>query len=338
MNEENNNFTNMGQPESPTIVPEEAQTVTPVVEQPVTPTVAPEEAAPVTPEVSVTPEVAPATETPAFGTEGPVQSTMPEEVPPVTPMPETPSTSEGYGEPAEPKKNNKVVIIVAAVVILAVVVGIVLCLVLGNKEEENQPVDNTENNTSNEVTGPTEAQTEFLALANKYVEAVKEMWTKEEIVCQDALNQKKTFKPSKLSDKDGYGGPAYYYVFIDTDNSSEVKINVDSTKSVAGWVRINKPNNEYYVALSDGTNYIVEKGYEVNVKYNDLTANDVVTTGNGNNYQYKNGEILGSNTEGNGWGIGDAKVLSDGDDSNDGIYMSNGKKTGGYTPFCTIKK
>ena len=48
-----------------------------------------------------------------------------------------------------------------------------------------------------------------------------------------------------------------------------------------------------------------------------------------------NGEIFGSNTEGNGLGIGDYILLTDGDDSNDGIYMSNGKKTSGWTPFCS---
>ena len=179
---------------------------------------------------------------------------------------------------------------------------------------------------------------EFLALANKYASEVEKLWTSDSMLCQDSINPNNYLKPSKLSSKDKYEGPALYYVFINTLDSSEIKLDVDSDKDVAGWVRINKETNSFYVALSDGTNYILDKGNqrgaEFGTPYNSLKEKDVITTGNGANYQYFNGEIFGSSTDGNGWGIGDYKVLSDDDKSNDGIYMSNGKKTGGYTPFC----
>ena len=114
-----------------------------------------------------------------------------------------------------------------------------------------------------------------------------------------------------------------------------MKLDVENNTPVSGWVRVGKTDNSYYVALSDGTNYIVDKGPEFGIKSTDLTIKDVVTTGNGSNYQYINGEIFSSNTDDNGWGIGDSKVLSDDDESNDGIYISKGKKTSGNTPYCS---
>ena len=81
---------------------------------------------------------------------------------------------------------------------------------------------------------------------------------------------------------------------------------------------------------------LVDTGTEFGTKTTELKESDVITTGNGSNYQYKNGEVFGSNTEGKGWGIGDYKVSTDGDESNDGIYMSNGPKTSGWTPFCSL--
>ena len=196
---------------------------------------------------------------------------------------------------------------------------------------KNNPVPNNvpANNSAVSV------ETEFLTLANKYVAAVNKLWTSDSMECQNAVDQTEILKPSNLSDIDAYGGSAFYYVFINTKDENEMKLDVDDQRSVAGWVRIKKSDNSYYIALSDGKNYIVDRGTEFGISSSNLSEKDVVTTGNGYNYQYMNGEIFGSNTEGNGWGIGDYILLTDGDDSNDGIYMSNGKKTSGWTPFCS---
>ena len=44
--------------------------------------------------------------------------------------------------------------------------------------------------------------------------------------------------------------------------------------------------------------------------------------------------ILGSQTGGEGWGIGDYAVMTDEDEENNGIYMINGDKNTGWTPYC----
>ncbi len=353
MNNENN-VNGMGQPVNPTAVPEPAP-VTPVT--PVTPEVTP--VAPVAPEVTpvapVAPEVTPVTPvTPEVApvTPEPVIPVAPEPVAPVAPevttvtpepTPETPVTPEApaTGTPAtgapvgeEPKKNNTLIIVIA---LLAVVV-IGACLYFFVFKDKNNNGGNSGSNGGNGGNNQPVTKTEeakFLELANKYVETVDKMWKEDKMVCQDAKDATQSLKPSELSSTDQFEGPAFYYVFIDTAASDEMKLDLTSDRQVAGWVRIGKSDGTYYVALSDGKNYVVDKGTENGVVSSSLTASDVVTTGNGNNYQYKNGEIFGSQTDGNGWGIGDAVVLSDEDPSNDGIYMSNGRKDGGYTPFCS---
>lgn len=333
MNNENN-VNGMGQPVNPTAVPEPAP-VTPVT--PVTPEVTP--VAPVEPEVTpvtpVTPEVTPVTPEPVTPVAPEVTPVTPEPTPetPVTPVtPEAPATGAPVGE--EPKKNNTLIIVIA----LLAVVAIGACLYFFVFKDKNNNGGNSGSNGGNggnnqPVTKSEEAQ--FLELANKYVETVDKMWKEDKMVCQDAKDATQSLKPSELSSTDQFEGPAFYYVFIDTAASDEMKLDLTSDKQVAGWVRIGKSDGTYYVALSDGKTYVVDKGTENGVVSSSLTASDVVTTGNGNNYQYKNGEIFGSQTDGNGWGIGDAVVLSDEDPSNDGIYMSNGRKDGGYTPFCS---
>ena len=229
-----------------------------------------------------------------------------------------------------PKKNNLVIIIAVIVVLVAIVCGLIFMLG-GSKENES----GNNSNESNEGSSSVATQTEFLTIANKYVAAVEKLWTSDSMVCQDAKDSSLVVKPSELSATDKYEGDASYYVFINTADSTEMKLDVDNQKAVAGWVRIRKSDNSYYVALSDGTNYIIDTGTKMGTPFTSLTASDVVTTGNGSNYQYMNGEIFGSNTDGNGWGIGDYAISTDGDSTNDGIYMSNGKKTGGYTPYCS---
>ena len=249
---------------------------------------------------------------------------------PVAPMVSnpTPVVGEQTVQAGENKGGKSPVTAIVIVLLLLVGVGVgVFLATTKNKEKENtvveQPVQNTQ------------AQEEFLALANKYVTAVSGLWNDDAMVCQDAVKKEETLKPSALASKDSFEGDAFYYVFINTKDSNEMKLNVDDTRAVAGWIRIGKADNSYYVALSDGTNYIVDKGTEFGVKSTDLTINDVVTTGSGSNYQYMDGEIFGSNTDGNGWGIGDYAISTDGDDTNDGLYMSNGKKDSGWTPFCS---
>ena len=301
----------------------------PVVESPVVEAAPAEEASFATepaPSVDVAPAIEPAVE-PA-----PVEGTSTLDAAPAI---ETPSGEpSGLGEqPAEspveePKKKNNMVMIII-IVVLAVGIGVVLFLILGKKDEEKPtPV---ENNTKEEATAE---QTEFLALAQKYVDAVDALWTSDSMLCQDTADQTKEKKPSELTQTDSYGGPAYYYVFIDTGSADEMKLDVETTKKLGGWIRIGAPDKSYYVALSDGTNYIVDPGYENNKNFKDIKAIDVVTTGNGNNYQYLNGTVWGAANQGNGWRMGDAVVLTDTDESNDGDYMTNGPKTSGWTPFC----
>ena len=228
--------------------------------------------------------------------------------------------NEGMEMPKLAKNNSNIIILAIVALILLVGIGIGIFMIY-------KPINKPKSNN--------DSKTEFLNLAKKYVEEVNKLWNSDEIVCQNASNPSEFVKPSQLSNIDAYGGNAFYYVFINNKDASEMKLNVNSQKAVAGWVRIGKSDNSYYIALSDGKTYIVDKGYEYGKVYSALSSKDVMTNGNGFNYQYMNGEIFGSNTEGNGWGIGDYKLLTDGDDTNDGIYMSNGKKTAGYTPYCT---
>ena len=237
----------------------------------------------------------------------------------------SPVSGDNANPDAQKKKNNLIIIIMAAVALLLVVCGIVLSFLGNSKENEVTPAPAPVANR---------AQQKFLDLASEYVEAASSLWSSDNVLCQNATNPSEVLKPSQLSSVDAYSGPAYYYLFIDTSATDEIKLDVDNSRAVSGWVRIGKSDNSYYVALSDGVNYIIDKGTEFGVLFNNLTVDDVNTNGNGSFYQYRNGEIFGSNTDGNGWGIGDVSLLTDGDDSNDGIYMSNGKKTAGYTPFC----
>ena len=351
MNNENNDLQNV----NPTIVPEEAQPVapeTPVVEEPTpvveaapevvaetpvvepTPEVVAETPAPVMePTPEVTPEVAPEVVAPEAPVVEPTPTVEPaptaEPAPAIEPVPAAEPTPE---TPAEaPKKSSLPIIIIVVVVLIGLGVG--LYFMLGKKDEPTTPTPDS-NNTS-QKTDTNENATKFLSLANKYVDAVDQLWSSDKMVCQDAVDQTKELKPSELSDSDSYGGPAYYYVFIDTANTDEMKLDVDDNTAVSGWIRIGKTDKSYYVALSDGKNYIVDTGTEFGTKSTALTAKDVVTNGNGNLYQYKSGEVIGSNTDGKGWGIGDYAIITDGDDSNDGIYMDNGPKTSGWTPFCS---
>ena len=319
-NNDNNQLNSTGPTMTPN--PNPNPTPTPVQPQPTVPTAAPE-----MPQQPVSnPEPAPTRSFADFE--------MPQQTPPVAqptmmqqPTMETPTMVETQPQMTEtPKKNNNnLIIILAVVVILAVAIAGGFFLFGGTNENEQTPQQPTNNN---------EEEKAFLALAGKYVDAVAELWESDKMVCQNATNATEMLKPSELSTSDAYGGPAYYYVFINTKDDTEMKLDVDDSTDVAGWVRIGKTDSSYYVALSDGTTYIVDKGTEEGEKFSNLTVKDVFTKGNGNNYQYFNGEIYGSNTDGNGWGIGDSVVLNDDDDTNDGIYMSNGKKTGGYTPFC----
>ena len=347
---ENNDLNNVEPTVENPVAPEVTETPAPAAapeltqpEVPATPEAAVTPEVPATPEVATTPEVAaPAPEvTQAVVAENPAPAPV-EAAPAVEPaQPAAPVTPEAQptapvgGDPMAvttepPKKKVPVLVIIA---ILMAIFAAVYFLFLKKDEEPAPEPTPVENNT---VAEPTKEE-KFVELAGKYVKAVEDLWTTDKMVCQNPSNTNETLKPSELSSTDSWGGPAYYYVFIDTAASDEMKLDVDDKTAVAGWVRIGKTDNSYYVALSDGTNYIVDKGTDegMGIKSSALTAKDVVTTGNGNNYQYKNGEIFGSQTDGKGWGIGDSVVLADDDKSNDGIYMSNGKKTGGYTPFCS---
>ena len=53
--------------------------------------------------------------------------------------------------------------------------------------------------------------------------------------------------------------------------------------------------------------------------------------------QYYDGNIYGSATDGEGWGIGDYQIILDGDDTNNGSYLTWGPKSGGMTPYCVVK-
>ncbi len=237
----------------------------------------------------------------------------------------SPASGDNTNPDAQKKKNNLIIIIMAGVALLLVVCGIILSVIGNSNKNEEAPTPAPVVNR---------AQQKFLDLARKYVDAASSLWASDNLLCQNATNASEALRPSQLSSVDAYSGPAYYYLFIDSSATDELKLDVDDSRSVAGWVRIGKSDSSYYVALSDGVNYIVDKGTEFGVVFNNLTVDDVKTDGNGSFYQYLNGEIFGSNTDGNGWGIGDVSLLTDGDDSNNGIYMSNGKKTAGYTPFC----
>lgn len=351
MNNESNETNNVVQPDvaAPAAVPTE----NPVPE--VAPVEAPVEA-PVAAPVEA-PVEAPAPEVPAsplVDTPAPVQEAAPEVAPveapapevPVSPLVETPAPAvtpevtpmDNPGMGAQPtpteepkKKNNLLIIIIVAVVLIGA--GIGLYFALSGKDDE--PEEPTPTPTPKEDT-PTAEQTAFYELAGKYVAAVEELWTNDKMVCQDAADTTKELKPTELSDKDSYGGDAYYYVFINTKDDTEFKLNVETTKDVAGWVRIGKADKNYYVALSDGTNYIIDPGTDPGkgIAFSTLTAKKVVTNGNGSNYQYMDTQIIGSNTDGEGWGIGDWKLLSDDDESNNDIYSIFGNKTSGYTPYC----
>ena len=296
-------------PEAPVVAPP-AMVVEP------TPLNVPE--APVAPQPTIMPETVP---NPAI-VQPELNPQQPMGVNPQQPMDVNPPAS---GEET-PKKKPSIIVIVAAVVVVVAIIGAIVYFVFG-KESDNEVKKPEPTPVSSEAT-------QFFALASEYVDAVNTLWTNDELVCQDAANPTDVKKPSELSSVDSYGGPAFYYVFIDTKNSTEVNLNVDNSKGVAGWIRVGIANGSYYVALSDGVNYLVDKGTDFDVPFSSMGTKDVVTGGNGSMYQYLNGEIFGSNTNGNGWGIGDVAILKDGDDSNDGIYMSNGKKTDGYTPYC----
>ena len=317
MNNENNEMNNMGPTVAPS-VPDPAQP---------NPMGMPDPAQPVTPPVEAVPEQTPAAPM-GMAEPAPVASPvgMPDPAQPASPM-GGPAMGGQPGMPEEPKKSNTGLIIIIAVVLL-VGLGVGAYFLFGGKDDPEEP-----NGGGNQTA--TKADEEFLALANKYVAAVQKMWDEDTMVCQDSSDQTgQTFKkPSELPSAGAYGN-AEYYVFIDTDNSNEIKLGVDNSKSVAGWIRVVKADKSFYVSLSDGTNYIVDKGAGFDKKASELTKSDVVTNGNGNNYQYKNEDIFGSQTDGNGWGIGDSKVVLDDDTTNDGIYMYTAKKTQGWTPYC----
>ena len=318
MNNENNGLNNMGQPVPPTEVPGAAQPVTPLTQETVQPT---PEAVPV--EAPATPEVAPvASETPA------------EPVTPVTP--EAP-TGETTTAPTEEKKDNKLAIIL---IVFAVVLAIGACLwfFVFNKNEsgDNGGGNNNNNNNGGGNTTPTtnSGAEEFLALAKEYAAAVDTLWKEDKMQCIDAHDPSKLLKPSELSSTDAEEGVANYFVFIDSDNSEEMNLNISNPKKVYGFVRIDKASGSHYIGLSDGTNYILDKGNSINKPTTtELTVSDVHTDGNGSFLQYRNGTIYGSSTEGDGWGIADYSLLSDDDESNDGIYSSFGPKT--YTSYCS---
>ena len=369
MNYDSNDSSNM-EPTVAPVVPEEAQTpvAEPVVEASVEPTPAVEatpspvveptvEAAPAAempveaPAVEPVAEPAPAVDMPADPVMPSVEPTpmpdvvpapMPGDVPPVNPPMDGPMM--GGPEPmpgTEPAKKNNTPVIIAIVAIVVIGLGVGAYFMFGGKEEEPTPVNPT-NNTTEENT----KEKEFLALVNKYVDAAKEMWTGETVLCQDPTKPKSTkkdnkdfemVKPTALPDADSWGGNASYYLFIDTNKSDEINFGVSDSTKVAGWVRVIKKTGEYYIALSDGTNYVLDKGTDFDFKASDLTTTDVHTDGNGNSYQYFDGEIFGSGTDGNGWGIGDYAIIRDGDDTNNGNFMTNGKKDGGFTPFCVAQ-
>ena len=355
MNNENNN---LGQNLNPASMPEQTP-VTPVPMPEVTP-VAPApmpEPTPVAPAPMPEAPVAPAPmpEAPVAPTPMPAAPVAPAPMPaaPVAPapMPETPVSPAPTSEmtptmgpnpmqsatPEEPKKKNNMVLIIVIVAVVLIGVGVGLYFILSGKDDKNNDTSNSNNNTNNtQPSASTSKQTEFLNLANKYVAAVDKMWKEDKMVCENATDFTQFLKPSELSVKDQYKGSADYYVFINTVDESEMKIDVDDNTPVAGWIRINKESGNYYVALSDGTNYIVDAGYKVNKPTStELTANDVITTGNGSNYQYYGGLILGHATNSDAWGVGDYKIMTDGDDTNDGIYSQQGPKTGSYTAYCT---
>lgn len=179
---------------------------------------------------------------------------------------------------------------------------------------------------------------EFLDIAKEYVNKAQKMWDNGIITCQNQYAKgvdKENIpfvKPSELEKTDAYGGTAVYYLFVDNESSDEIDFGINTDRKIAGWVKIGM-DGKVYAALSDGTNYLVDDGNN-KLEFKDVTYKNIISTGNGNNYQFKNGMILGSQTDGNGWGIGDYVIMSDGDDSNNGIYMSNGDKNTGWTPYC----
>ena len=376
MNYDNNDSSNM-EPAVAPVVPEEAQTPvaepvveasvepTPVVEAtpavetaPVEePTVEPapvvetpvEEAAPAVeptvepaPAVEPTVEPAPAVDMPADPGMPSVEPTpMPGDVPPVNPPMDGPMM--GGTEPmpgTEPEKKNNTPIIIAIVAIVVIGLGVGAYFIFSGKDEEPAPTP------TNNTTVDDSKEKEFLALANKYVDAAKEMWTGETVICQDLTKPKSTKKdntdfemgkPTTLPDADSWGGNASYYFFIDTNKDDEINFGISNSTKVAGWVRVIKKTGEYYVALSDGTNYIIDKGTDFDFKASEVTTKDVHTDGNGYSYQYYDGNIYGSATDGEGWGIGDYQIILDGDDTNNGSYLTWGPKSGGMTPYCVVK-
>ena len=328
--------------------PVETTPVTPVegvsmpeVTTPVTPAeeaVAPVETTPVapvegipTPEVTTSVEQPMMSETPGLGVTPPV---MPTAQDPMMPTTEGPTMGEQPGTTEEPKKKNNMMLIIIIVAVLLIGGGLGAYFIFSGKDDKPKTNDN-DNNTTKPEAKTYEKEKEFLDLAGMYRDAVEKLWNEDKIQCQDAQDATKMLKPSELSEKDKYEGNAYYYVFIDSEADDEVKLDVASDKKVAGWVRIDKKDKVYYVALSDGVNYIIDAGYENNNPFTNITEKDVFTNGNGKNFQYKHGNIYGSNTEGKGWGIGDFGVIDDEDETNDGIYNTYGPKTGGYTPYCT---
>ena len=327
---------------TPAPMPEAPVAQAPVLENPVgpvgiastpTPTPAPMPAAPVAP--------APVLENPV-GPVGMASTPAPTPAPmPAAPTSEmAPTMGANSTQPVtseETKKKNNMVLIIVIVAVVLIGAGVGLYFILsGNEDKNNDTSNQNNNNANNNQPASNDKQTEFLNLANKYVSAVDKMWKEDKMICENATDFSQFLKPSELSTKDQYQGSADYYVFINTVDESEMKIDVDDNTAVAGWIRINKESGKYYVALSDGTNYIVDAGYRVNKPSStELTANDVITTGNGSNYQYYGGLILGHATNSDAWGVGDYKIMTDGDDTNDGIYSQQGPKTGSYTAYCT---
>ena len=289
---------------------------------------------------------APAEQTTIGGVEPVAAPTMmPGEVPPANPPMDGPMMSGTQPMPTEPEKKNNMTLIIAIVAAVVVIGGVGAFFLFGKSKDEEPTNTSTEENKTVDTT----KQTEFLALVKQYVDAAKKMWDDETIVCQNPNNREKLemLKPSALpnssTNKQGEKTNVDYYIFFNTKDSTEINFGVSNTNDVAGWVRVrtdkdDKTKQTYYIALSDGTTYVVDKGYEKDFRASDLTVNDVHIDGDGNYYQYFDGEILGAANKGDGWRIGNSVVLKDNDDTNNSDFNSQGPKNGGYTPYCELAK
>ena len=343
--------TNKGEP----VMPVEDSIVMPTVGAMATPTM--ETSTEVTTDVNLAPvveitETTPAVETvaepvtsnpDAIFSEGPTMPGNVNPLPTIEPKPVAPVVE--AAPVAEDTKETKTMLpILLGIIIVLLAAGLVYYAFIRKEncpkpapltcpeQEECEIVD------EDQIVKEYNEKLEFIELAKKYVDSAKNLWNNGKVTCQNQYAKgvdKENIPfvaPKKLAKKDTYGGEAVYYLFVDNENKEEIDFGVKTDKKIAGWVKIGA-NGSVYAALSDGTHYLVDKG-DNSLQFKDVTYKNIVARGNGNNYQFKNGMILGSQTGGEGWGIGDYAVMSDEDEENNGIYMINGDKNTGWTPYC----